>query len=154
LLGLNARLAPFWLDLLPNVTNNVYYDVDPSGATVYVTWDNVPTFSTPGNRVNMQLALSRTGVVQYRYGACSGGTRPGLVGWSPGGGAVDAGSLDLSALASFSTRAPEQAPLTLHGSMPLLGATVVHTMSNVPATSLLNLRLLSFVPISPLDLGF
>jgi hypothetical protein len=153
LLAQPARLAPFWADLFPDQTHDVYFDVDPSGNTVYVTWDQVQTFEIGGS-VGLQVAIANTGTIQFRYGPVSGApTTPVLVGWSPGGGAVDPGARNLSASMPFSTAGPDSLGLSLDATPPLLGATVVETVHNVPAAALLTARLIGTVPAPGTDLG-
>jgi hypothetical protein len=153
LVGLGPRLAPFWHDLLPTAANNVHFDVDPSGSTVYVTWNDVPSYTAPAARTNLQVALSSSGAVQFCYGQVHGGRQPAIVGWSPGYGAADVGSIDLSSQLAFNTGLPEQTPLTLRGTVPQLGTTLAQTLTGVPPVSPLSLRLLGFVAAAPLDLG-
>jgi hypothetical protein len=154
LVGLGPRLAPFWHDLLPTAANNVYFDVDPNGTTVYVTWNDVPSYTTPAARTNLQVALNSSGTVEFRYGQVHGGRQAAIVGWSPGNGAADVGSTDLSSQLAFTTGLPEQMPLTLRGTVPQLGTTLTQTLTGVPPASLLSLRLLGFTAVAaPLDLG-
>jgi hypothetical protein len=148
-----ARLAPFWADLLPDAAHDVFYDIDPSGNAVYVTYDNVPTFEIGGS-VALQVAIANTGVIEYRFGAIAGApTTEVLTGFSPGNGAMDPGTRDLSAFASFATSAPEMPPLTLTANPPRIGRSVTHTISNIPPAALLSARMLGIVPRPGLDLG-
>lgn len=148
-----ARLAPFWADLLPDALHDVFYDVDPSGTAVYVTYDNVPTFEI-GGAVALQVAIANTGVIEYRFGAIAGApTTEVLTGFSPANGAIDPGTRDLSAMASFATSAPEMPPLTLSANPPRIGRSVTHTISNIPSTALLSARMMGIVPRPGLDLG-
>jgi hypothetical protein len=148
-----ARLAPFWADLFPDALHDVYFDVDPSGSTVYVTYDQVQTFEIGGS-VGLQVAIANNGTIQFRYGPVSGApTTPVLVGWSPGGGAVDPGARDLSASMPFATAGPDSQGLSLDATQPLLGATVLQTLRNVPAAALLTARLIGTVPLPGIDLG-
>lgn len=148
-----ARLAPFWADLLPDALHDVFYDIDPSGNAVYVTYDNVPTFEI-GGAVALQVAIANTGVIEFRFGAVAGApTTEVLTGFSPGSGAIDPGTRDLSALVSFSTSAPEMPPLTLSANAPRIGRSVTHTITNIPATALLSARMMGIVPRPGLDLG-
>jgi hypothetical protein len=91
--------------------------------------------------------------VQFCYGQVHGGRPPAIVGWSPGNGAADVGSIDLSSQLAFNTGLPEQTPLTLRGTVPQLGTTLAETLTGVPPLALLSLRLLGFVAVAPLDLG-
>jgi hypothetical protein len=148
-----ARLAPFWADLFPDAQHDVYFDVDPSGSTVYVTYDQVQTFEIGGS-VGLQVAIANNGTIQFRYGAVSGApTTPVLVGWSPGGGAVDPGARDLNASMPFATAGPDSQGLSLDATPPLLGTTVLQTLHNVPAAAVLSARLIGTVPVPGTDLG-
>ena len=148
------QLAPFSCDLLPDTVNNVYFDIAPSGTTVYVTYDAVPTFSA-GGVCNLQVAMHANGIVEYRYGSCSAAaTDLGVVGWTPGNFAADPGSTDISANPTFSTSGPDQLPLTLFSTVPYLGSTLLETASNVPANTLFSVRALTVGQLPGIDLGF
>lgn len=153
LISFTAMLAPFFVDVSPTPANNVYYDVDPSGTTVYVTWDNVPTF-TAGGTVDLQVALHASGIVEYRYGSCVGPSGDvGIVGWSPGFGAVDPGNTDLSTVPSFSTSGPDVPPLTLFSPRAFVNTTILETVSYIPANAAFTIRILAAAPLPGIDLG-
>lgn len=154
LLGLTARLAPAWADLLPNATNNVYAEFDVASNSAYFTWDAVPTL-TSGGALRMQVAVDLTNMtVEYRYQDCSVPSSVCVVGWSQGGGAVNPGSTDLSLSMPFVTTA-DSAPLTLAAAgSPTLGGTVTWTTGSISASALVSVQFLSFGAINPgFDLG-
>lgn len=154
LIWLTGRLAPFWCDLVPDPTNNVHYDVDPSGQAIYVTWNNVPTF-TAGGVANVQLMMQSNGLVQYRIGTCVGAPLDvALVGWSAGSSLADPGSIDLSTLTSFSTSGPDQAPLELDSTLPYIGTALTTSAFNVPAAAPASIRMIATGPLPGVDLGF
>jgi hypothetical protein len=155
MLGANPRLCPMWHDFRPDgATNvdNVFFEADPSGQAVQVTWRNVAAFSNPALHSTVQLVLHDSGVVEFVYGALQGGTGACIVGAGPGLGAADTGNRDFS-VGGFQSGGPEQEPLRIAGSLPLLGSTVTHTIDRIPASALLSLRLLSFSSIPGVDLG-
>jgi hypothetical protein len=171
LLSQQARLCPLWADLHPgtNLTSNpqsgVYYDIDPSGQTVYVTWLDCAdrgagtTPAAGATSINVQLAMHQNGSYEFRYGVLTPGTNPGvaIVGASPGntlgGNARNPGNVDLTAGAVL-TSGPDRAPLALDATPPQLGATTTFSITGVP-----NIVPLAFVffgdqQVPPLDLGF
>lgn len=157
-----ARYCPLWCDMNPDGTtnlNNVFAEVDSVNNKAYVTWSNVPTYTTPGS-VNMQVEFNlTTGEVNYTYGATTLPAITSLVGWSPGTGfsTADIGNFDISAMlpATFSTTATESLPLALAASnTPALGATVTYTASRVPAMGV-SAVLISLIQVNPgIDLGY
>lgn len=148
-----ARLAPFFADLLPDATHNVYYDIAAGGPAVYITYDAIPTFAT-GGVANAQLVLHSNGVVEYRFGTCVGTANdPGIVGWTPGNLAANPGSTDLSAAGPFATSGPDQQELQLFSSTPYIGAPLDETAAFIPATASFTVRILAAVPLPGIDLG-
>lgn len=155
LLSLAPRLCAMWTDLLPDGAvnvDNVFFEVDPTNQSAYLTWVNVPAYANNAVRVNLQIALFADGTVQFRYGSVQGHTTPGLVGYSPGLGAVDTGNRDFSA-GWFLSAGPEIAPLSLGATLPLLGTTVLHTIGSLPSGAVLAARLLSFTALPAVDLA-
>ncbi len=153
LLWPTGRLAPFFADLLPDATNNVHYDIDPSGQAVYVTWNAVPSFSF-GGVADVQLVMHSNGVVEYRYGSCVGAALDlGIVGWTPGNLAADPGNFDLSVAPPFATSGPDQQSLQLFSGNPYIGATLAETVAFVPTTATFTIRILAALPLPGIDLG-
>ncbi|MGE3171493.1 MAG: hypothetical protein AB7O97_02630 [Planctomycetota bacterium] len=100
------RVAGFWQDLnCSDVSTSGNGDVetytDPVSGDFVIDWVNVGEFgdTTPAAN-NFQIALSAAGDIKIRYlnVAITSATRVALCGYSVGGGAIDPGSTDLSAL--------------------------------------------------------
>lgn len=146
-------LAPFYVDLVPDLTGDVYYDVDPAGTTVYVTYDNVDTFSV-GGTCNLQIVLNGNGIIEYRYGTCVGPVGDyGIVGWSPAGDAADPGSIDLSATPLVSTSGPDQQALDLFSPSAFVNFLITETAHHVPASAAFTIRALGVGQLPGIDLG-
>lgn len=90
-------IAAFGNDLSPDLGRGLFYETD--GATVAtVTWLQVPEFAS-NVPFDVQVRLFNSGVFELSY-RNTAATRSGnmLVGYSPGNGAIDNGSQDLSAI--------------------------------------------------------
>ena len=166
------RLCPLWCDIHPtlNLTTNpasgIYFHVDPSNTTAYVTWfdcaDGRGTHPAAGvTSVNVQCVLHSNGNFEFRYGTILPSSNAGLViaGWSPGniGGSAcrDGGSINLSASFPFTAFGPDNAALALDSTFPSLGASFDLTTSNVPNVLPLAILLFGDAPVVPaLDLFF
>lgn len=148
------RWAALWGDLDPGTgagSGTIHCDVDNVNQVVYVTWQGVAEYGQPTSLSTFQVALFGNGNVEYRYLTCASSTVPALTGWSPGGGATDPGSLDLSTWGPFSTtNAAFSLPL-LHRALarPALGTTCTLETTQIPANSLLGLTILGFTPYQP-----
>lgn len=93
LLGGMPRIAPLWDDFDPGVDGYVY--VSRTADSMTVTFDDVPEFGrTLPN--DFSVTMWATGEIEMRYGVTA--RADGIVGVSPGGGAVDPGEIDLSAV--------------------------------------------------------
>ena len=147
LLSGEPRLFPLWGDWQPatnvatNAASGVYFDVDPSGQTVYVTWldvadrrGQVPVAGATS--LSFQVAISANGNVEYRYRdvtPAATGNAPVIVGSKTAAASItaaDGGSIDLSTSLPFSTDATDQFGLTLDSNLPRLGQNWVLTTSN------------------------
>ena len=148
-----------WYNFDPATGGTVTFDSDPGvqpnpNPVVYVTWNNVPGgilgTITPVGINTFQMAFFANGDVEYRYQNMplgGGGAWPMLVGWTPGGGALDRGNLDLTASFPFQTNATDNAPLLASMSArPLLGTQPNFVTGNIPAGTVLGARILSFTP--------
>jgi hypothetical protein len=143
------RWAACWHDLLPSGTNNVY--VDSSAAVVRVTWLDVPNFSGGGTNT-FQYQFLPNGTIHVLWRAMTAAGNAYLVGYTPGGGALDPGSRDLSATlpAGFTQCGVDRQALALAaGSMPVLGTTVNLTTTNVPPGSPFGATVVSFTQAVP-----
>ncbi len=170
----DPRLFPLWGDwhaganLTTNPASGVYFDVDPSGQTVYVTWLDVadrrgavPAAGTTS--VNFQLAISANGNIEYRYreatpvtpAPTSGNVIVGASKGNVGGNSFDAGSRDLSASLPFTTDAVDQFGLKLDSNPPRLGQNWVLTTTNIEAISTIGATFFGTQQVDPgLDLTF
>ncbi len=82
-------LAPFFADVNVNSGGEIYWDIDPVGGTIIMTWDAVAPFSG-GATNSFQVALTDTGggnfTVEYIYEDIQwSGSAGGDVGWTDGG---------------------------------------------------------------------
>jgi hypothetical protein len=145
--------APNWGDLNPAAGGTVHFDVDPSGQAAYVTFLNVPEYSTT-NLNTFQVAFFASGTVEYRFQGCLQANRIALTGWSPGGGARDPGSIDLSATPTLTTRPDSTGLAMLSSARPVLGTAIQLVTGQVPAGALLGSTLLGLTEFTTgLDLS-
>jgi len=144
-----ARWAALWNDLNPGIGGTVIFDTDPANGVAYLTFSGVPEFGLPANLNTFQYAFYASGVVEMRWQNCAVTARQVLVGWSPGGGTRNPGSIDISATPVILTE-PDQTPLALAaGSRPVLGTTVALNSSQVPANTAIGATLLGLVELNP-----
>ncbi|MFT6081635.1 MAG: hypothetical protein ACI8UD_002920 [Planctomycetota bacterium] len=90
-----SRLAFLWDDLNPAAGGTINLELVAPGE-FHVTFTGVPEFGTAAGANTCQIALFDTGVIEVRYGTCS--LLDGMVGVSPGFGAIDLGGTDYSDL--------------------------------------------------------
>jgi hypothetical protein len=129
-----ARWAQNWADLNPGAGGTVQFDVDPSGTAAYVTFTSVPEYGT-SNLQTFQVAFFSNGNVEYRYQACGQLSHQVLAGWTQGGGAIDPGSMDISAITALVV-GPEARPLALTSSpRPIINTNITLATSNITATA-------------------
>jgi hypothetical protein len=153
LLGGNPRWAAGWHDLSPNQAGRVMYASSPSVAVV--TWDAVENYS--GTDVStFQVQFYPNGDVQMLWQSMSQQGNAWLVGWSPGGGATDPGSQDLTTAlpAGFNLCAGSVSGITLStNARPILGTTVQQITSGIQIGTTFGMTAMSLVPaIPPIDL--
>ncbi|MFY9342619.1 MAG: hypothetical protein WAT39_09020 [Planctomycetota bacterium] len=146
--------AALWHDLNPT-TGMVRADV--SAAVARISYTAVPNFSG-GGTATFQYQFFPNGTVHVIYQAVTAAGNDYLVGYTPGGGAADPGSWDISAglAGGLSLCSGASIPnLALASSArPILGTTINLVTSNVPAGSLLGISILSTNAIAPpLNLG-
>ncbi len=147
LLTFGPRLAPMWNDLDPSAGGAVYVDVDPVTNAVYVTWDQVPLFGVPTSLNTVQLAIFSDSSVEFRYQDCANGTC--VTGFSPGNGARDPGSVDISGAIPFATEL-DIAPLALNAiNRPKLGASFTLEVADFPAGASLGAVNFGFLQFNP-----
>jgi hypothetical protein len=167
-----ARLCPLWCDLQPatnlsvNPASGVYFDVDPSNQTVYVTWLDVADrrggVPAPGaTSVSLQVALHASGGFEFRYRAIVPSANNGavIVGSTKGntGGpvSIDPGSVDLSASLPLLTSGPDSRPLVHTVGLPRIGTTFTLAVSDVENVAPVALLFFGDTAVNPgVDLGF
>lgn len=172
LLAQAARLCPLWCDLNPagNVTTNaasgIYFDVDPSGQIVYVTWLDVADRrggapAAGATSVNVQVALHSSGMFEFRYRNLvpKPNVLPAIVGWSKGNSdglvSLDPGSSDLNGPQPVLTSGPDSRPLVHTAGVPRLGLNFVLSVSDVPNLLPAAILMAGDLVLDPgLDLGF
>ncbi|HEX5054052.1 MAG TPA: hypothetical protein VFZ65_19895 [Planctomycetota bacterium] len=147
-----TRWAGCWRDLNPGAGGQVRFD--SSASAVRITFVSVPNYSGGGLNT-FQYTFESNGNVTFRYLTMSANSA--LVGFTPGGGAIDPGSMDISAAlaATFTLCAIDSLGLAMTATAPVLGSTVTFTTTNIPVGSFLGLQILSLTPITPgLSLAF
>jgi hypothetical protein len=152
-LGGQPRWAAAWHDFNPAAGGQVVVDQSPTA--VLVTWLNVPNYGV-GGTATFQCQFLSNGTVHILWRTMNPAGNGYVVGWTPGGGASDPGSRDLSATlpGGFSLCAGNFTGLALGASArPILGTTVTLTTSNIPTGTSIGLMLLGFTQaIPPIDL--
>lgn len=154
-----------WHNFDPTLGGTTHYDYDTTNAAHVFSWfGQIDGGITGGQPSTFQMAFFANGDVEFRWGQMSvacGGTCPTLVGFTPGNGAADPGTMDLSAALAggFTTSSLDQPALALEADVnPVLSAMVNLTTSNVTGSNLglMFVTLADLGPLSPagLDLGF
>ncbi len=152
----------------PPLGDTTHYEFDFVNGAHLFTWRTVPDSGLANTANSFQLAFFPTGDVEFRWGVMSlsgGGAWPTLIGFTPGGPALDPGNTDLSVrlpmLPVLSTQNVDRNPLKLTGSVnPTLGSTVNLTTSDetgpLPSLGVLFVGIADAFPFSPagIDLGF
>jgi hypothetical protein len=139
-------IAALWQDLNPNNGGNVYFDVDPNGTEVHITWANVPEYYNTGANT-AQITLRSDGSFRLSWQNVANVSHDCLVGFSQGNGALDPGSIDFSAALPF-TMSAGGAPLALDpqfGSRPQIGGTFTMEIGSYPASSLFGVMALGLI---------
>jgi len=139
-----ASIAALWQDLNPAAGGNVYFDVDPNGTEVHITWDAVPEYPNLGANT-AQITLRSNGSFRLSYGNVANLTNDCLVGFSEGNGASDPGSRDFTALPFAMGGGGQPMLLARSGSTrPALGTTFVLELSLFPSSSTLGIMAFGF----------
>ena len=137
LLSQKPRWAVAWHDYAPNVSGQVRAAVNAAGATL--SWVAVANSNGIAGNSTFQVQFKPNGDVHYLWQNLSTQGNGYLVGWSPGLGASNPGSTDLSAALAggINLCASVPPPLDLQASArPLLGTTVQQiTGSIAPGTA-------------------
>lgn len=126
-----------WYDFNLSAGGQILYEANPNNQEFYVTWLAVPDNTTTGTNT-WQLAFFVNGDVEFRWQAMShatGGVQQALVGWTPGGNALNPGDTDISAITTpFVTGPVDREALTLGMSArPILGSNPQFQTTNIPA---------------------
>ncbi|MBI3848448.1 MAG: hypothetical protein HY292_27770 [Planctomycetes bacterium] len=100
------RIAPLWVDLIPNGTGDVYLNTfndsaGPFNDRLVITWATVTFLNRLPVLFQVQLKSDGTIIFGYDRYDFTGNADNVIVGVSPSNGAADPGSLDLSASIPF-----------------------------------------------------
>ncbi|MCU0862386.1 MAG: hypothetical protein MUC36_01220 [Planctomycetes bacterium] len=163
------KMAPLWAPLRPDVNGGaagVYFDVAPDNQTAFVTWrecalDGASAPLPQQSLITFQIALRSNGDFEYRYRVAQmppTATGTILVGWSPGPQPNSTHRLPLPIDISqpsvqFTLGTANVLPLTLAGSPPALGTTMLFTTTNVPVFAPFGLLILASDTVPGVDLG-
>ena len=127
-------------DMDPSAGGSTHYDYDTATGAHLFTWLNVPDRAIAATTNTFQLAFFANGNVEFRWGVMSqsgGGSWPTLVGFTPGNGVADPGSIDITAALPFATSGTDQPALSLTSNAnPVLGTTVNLTVNNVTGANI------------------
>ncbi|MFN3241557.1 MAG: hypothetical protein ACE37K_08595 [Planctomycetota bacterium] len=149
-----------WQDMDPLTAGTAWYEFDAANAAHIFTWDGIPSRGlTDPNTI--QVVFFPNLDIEIRLGVLNlqgGGGWPTLTGYTPGNGALDPGSTDLSASLPFSTQATDSDPLRLEAdATPVLGQTVNLITSNETTNPGVGITIFSTTPLTgnplpPIDL--
>jgi hypothetical protein len=151
------RWAPAWHDYIDSAAGGgggtIRFDSSPS--VVRVTWSGVFSYGTT-SPATFQVQFFPNGTVNYIWQTMTPAGNAYLVGWTPGSGAADPGSRDLSVTlpTPLVLCAAPFTGITLNSSArPVLNTTINLITSNIPAGSPFGALVLSFTtPVPPTDL--
>ena len=127
-------IAAFWTELDSATCGSVRVDSDPVASQwTSITWSAVRETGT-ANTSSFQAVIYASGAIDVVMLSCNANSHAALSGWSPGYGATQPGTCDLSTLSSnMVITFPDRDPLQLQTSdAPRLGATVVMETSGMP----------------------
>ncbi len=151
-----ACWAMGWHDLNPSAGGQILANVTPTSARI--SFLNVRSFAGVGT-VNLQFEFLSNNRVNCYWGTSSFTSSGGvLAGWTPGNGATDPGSSNLTtAVPAGLTLCPGAAnllPLALDASArPVMGTTIAMNTTNIPAgTSIAALLFTPTLATPPIDL--
>ncbi|MBX3464471.1 MAG: hypothetical protein KF830_14975 [Planctomycetes bacterium] len=132
-----ARWAPCWRDLTPSGANNVY--AETGVGEVRITWLNVNNYNQANTPNTFQVVFESSGNVHVLYQAMTPSGSSYLVGWTPGGGAQDPGSRDLSAdiVTGFTVCASDSTAIAMTASnRPVLNTAINLQITQLPSSTL------------------
>jgi hypothetical protein len=143
-------------DFNPTAGGAVRFEQSP--AVAVLTWDNVRNYNGTGPAADStwQIQFHANGEVVFSWLTMSALGNGYLVGYSAGGGDVDPGSSDLSALGTNPISVGwSDRPLMLSArNRPRLNTTWFLTTSEIPPTGALGVDVLGLADPGVLDLGF
>src|SRR5262249_19895353 len=144
-----------WHDYNPTTVGSGIIKFEEVGGIAYVTWDGVwnyaGTTAADANTFQFQLDES-SGAVHLVFQTMSALGNNRLVGYSPGGASLDAGSQDLSVLlpGSISLPGADLAPLALNASArPITGTSINLVTTHIPVGTALGATLLGLTQFNP-----
>jgi hypothetical protein len=146
-----------WHDYNPQAPGSGQIKFEESPQLTVITWDGVYTYGDP-TPTTMQIQLHFGGQIVIAFGSVSAnGTRPHLVGYSPGGPNTDPGPFDFTSLLPFyetSTNSPDAPALALSAlTRPIAGATWNLQLANVPPSTVFGVDILGVSDPGILDLA-
>ncbi|HEU4419014.1 MAG TPA: hypothetical protein VFT55_08750 [Planctomycetota bacterium] len=165
-LGEAATAWYCWHDYNPTEPGSGNIVWEEVGGVLHVTWQGVeshPVAAANPSTLQFQFDLA-TGVVKYVWSAIASvgtGTQTGtseqhLIGWSPGGASVDAGSIDLATVLPLTVTSSNMRAISLSASPPPVstgaaGTLVTYAIDDIPpaapaSNSYLGLTILSLTP--------
>ena len=143
------RWAPAWHDHNPSAGGQIRFASSAAGATL--TFDAVPNYSGGGPN-SFQMQFEPNGTVHMIWQSLTAAGNDWIVGWSPGGGPLDPGSIDLTTAipAGISICAASQQGITHSASArPVLGTTVQLITFDIQAGTAFGLTLMGHAQQSP-----
>lgn len=145
--------AAMWHDWNPSAGGQIL--VDSSASVVRITWNGVFSYGTT-SPATFQYQFFPNGTVNIIWQSFTAAGNSVLTGYSPGGSAIDPGSIDLSVAlpGTISLCAAPFAGISLTtATRPVLGTTFIMTSSSIPAGTPFASLTLSFSILNPpLDL--
>lgn len=152
-----TRIACYWDDLNPSSASTlggVFVEQDPANANLFhITWDQVVEFNASTTNT-FQLSINAGGGYELKYGAMA--ALDGLVGYSPGNGAADPGSTDLTAINGAIVLGDDRRAVALAGvNRPVIGQTSTLETRDIPAGSISGFHIIGTnqIPGGGLDLS-
>ncbi len=149
------RVCPMWDDLNPGTTGGgtVNAEQDPTNpALFHVTWTGVPEYPAVGANT-FQVTFAQSGQIEVQYGSCSVGDC--MVGYSRGGGALDPGATDISAITAVPIGDDRPNLMLASVARPVLGQTATIETRNIPTGSLGGVVAYGLAQVTPpVDLSF
>lgn len=149
------RWAAAWHDFNPSGTTSIRWESTPT--VVRVSYTAVPNYAG-GGTATFQYQFFANGDVNVLYQSVAANGNAYLVGFTPGNGASDPGSWDISAglgggLTLCSGPTPDVALAA--SARPVMGTSINLDTTNIPSGSVLGLSILSLTQLTPgVDLTF